>query len=294
MALGDIQDGYPGLAKFMGPHFDSGMGLFKRFADLNARNLLYMQAELVNLELELNVLTHDDHTSRDPTRETYEKSVWNMAHSPDSAQWKKVLEIRQKVKDYNDALLQQSQLCKLNKANDYDVGILLHWLLHAEGGNGFLEGFEARPWKKGERRDLISICSRARTDKFTRWAERKAYPWLYAKVLKRWKKPINGQEKVGIAHLNDNWFVRLARVMTVILSTLLPSIAVLGLYYVRSLPAHLGAVVGFSAMFSLALEVFTNSRPIEVFTATAAFAAVQVVFVGSTGQNSCECFVSQT
>jgi hypothetical protein len=80
--------------------------------------------------------------------------------------------------------------------------------------------------------------------------------------------------------------------------TLLPSIAVLALYFIDGMSARLGAILGFSAMFALVLALFTNARSIEIFTATAScvvslqipkltlthlsFAAVQVVFVGGT------------
>jgi len=44
MTSGRIQDGYPGLARLMGQDLDAdgGSGMFKQFAELNMRNLLYM------------------------------------------------------------------------------------------------------------------------------------------------------------------------------------------------------------------------------------------------------------
>ncbi|CAJ2501982.1 Uu.00g048350.m01.CDS01 [Anthostomella pinea] len=44
---------------------------------------------------------------------------------------------------------------------------------------------------------------------------------------------------------------------------------------------RLGLIVVFSACFSLAPALMTNARTIEVFAATAAFAAVNVVFLTS-------------
>jgi hypothetical protein len=112
------------------------------------------------------------------------------------------------------------------------------------------------------------------------------------------QKPIIGQENTRIVNYTASSFTRMARVITFCLSTLLPSIAVLVLYYIDELTARLGAIIGLSAMFSLVLALFTNARPIEIFTATASyvvfsmalysgltwlsFAAVQVVFVGGT------------
>jgi hypothetical protein len=66
----------------------------------------------------------------------------------------------------------------------------------------------------------------------------------------------------------------MARVTNVMLSTLLPSLAVLALYLIKDLLARLGAIVGFSAAFSLVLAVATKARPVEVFAATAAYVVV--------------------
>lgn len=40
--------------------------------------------------------------------------------------------------------------------------------------------------------------------------------------------------------------------------------------------------MGFSVLFSISLAIFTSAQRIEIFAATAAFASVQVVFVGGT------------
>jgi hypothetical protein len=49
-----------------------------------------------------------------------------------------------------------------------------------------------------------------------------------------------------------------------------------------SMIARLGTVAGFTALFAFTLAVVTEARRVEIFMATAGFATVQVVFVGST------------
>ncbi|KAI9863298.1 MAG: hypothetical protein M1813_003740 [Trichoglossum hirsutum] len=56
-------DGYDKLAAFMGDHHE--MLILRRFSMLNAKNLLYLQAELVNLEAELKDIVTSDRNSRD-------------------------------------------------------------------------------------------------------------------------------------------------------------------------------------------------------------------------------------
>lgn len=108
ISLGHIQNGYPGLAKFIGQDLDQGLGIFKQFSQLNARNLLYMQAELLCLEQELDVITYVDEHGTDPTTKNFARSVWEMKKPPNRPQWEKVLEIRGKLKDYSMSSLRST------------------------------------------------------------------------------------------------------------------------------------------------------------------------------------------
>lgn len=74
--------------------------------------------------------------------------------------------------------------------------------------------------------------------------------------------------------------------LSVVLSSLLPTVMILALYFIQSMLWRIGAVIIFTAIFAVALTVFTNARKIEVYSATAAFAAVEVVFIGSTANSS--------
>ena len=79
------------------------LAIFKRFSRLNLQNLLYLQAELTHLEADLNVLAERD--LADPNRSTYAGDWWYLAHyeAPDDEkdQWDKVLQIREKLKEYS-------------------------------------------------------------------------------------------------------------------------------------------------------------------------------------------------
>lgn len=96
-----VKNGYPGLAKFIGPNFDQGLGIFRQFAELNAQKLVYMQAEILCLEQELKFLTERDERGPDPTAKRFARSVWEMRRVGNSVQWAKILEIRDKLNDYS-------------------------------------------------------------------------------------------------------------------------------------------------------------------------------------------------
>ncbi|CAN9150506.1 unnamed protein product [Alternaria sp. RS040] len=136
---GRIQNGYPGLAKLLAQDLNEWSGIFKQFAELNVRNLLYMQAELLCLEQELEAITHVDENGNDPTTKNFARSVWEMKKAPDSPQWDKILEIRKKLREYNDCLLQQARVSKLDRAQVSDSRWLRYWLQHNEGGRDFLK-----------------------------------------------------------------------------------------------------------------------------------------------------------
>jgi hypothetical protein len=62
--------------------------------------------------------------------------------------------------------------------------------------------------------------------------------------------------------------------------------AILGLYFVSDSGTRLGMISAFTILFALSLRFLTNARRGEIFGATAAYAAVLVVFVSSNLSNS--------
>jgi len=106
--LDTVQNGYPGLARLIGPNIDQGLGIFREFAELNAKNLLYMQAEIICLQKELDVETYKDEYGPDAIANSFSRSVQDMRQSTtskDRGQWKKVLEIRDRLSAYSTFLI---------------------------------------------------------------------------------------------------------------------------------------------------------------------------------------------
>ena len=94
-------DGYDKLAHLMGQHEE--LMLMPRFSYLTAKDLLYRQAELVHLEAELEEIGLEDH-SKAGTPTNFQYSLFDLKRSlqagEESIQWRKVLEIREKIADY--------------------------------------------------------------------------------------------------------------------------------------------------------------------------------------------------
>ena len=186
---------YNKLSKFMGSWPE--VAIFRRFGALNAQNLLFLQAELVRLEDQLQSIREDDAQSADLEKKQSHQS-WRslvLAHEQGDAstsQWQKVLEIRDKLKEYSmsppglpsqfqsigevspkpptqpitnppasdAALLEYRELCKLQTPNQRSLEALREWLARPRCGDYFLRGIEADVWDAGEAEqaaDLVSL-----------------------------------------------------------------------------------------------------------------------------------------
>jgi len=55
-----------------------------------------------------------------------------------------------------------------------------------------------------------------------------------------------------------------------ILSSLLPTVVILVLYFVNKMLVRIGLIILFTAIFSLSLALFTEAKKVEIFSATAA------------------------
>lgn len=95
-------DGYHKLASLVGDHDE--LFMLRRFARANAKNLLYMQAEILHLEAELYDIAREDRSGREKRR-NYEYCVFDLKESfginGSDTQWRKILEIREKLKEYS-------------------------------------------------------------------------------------------------------------------------------------------------------------------------------------------------
>ena len=95
-------DGYPSFAEFIAR--DSDAAIYRRYGHLSARNLLYMQSELYELELELQQLDTEDANKVD--NDDAQKTARDWRYYSDEANERsrkhRVLQnkIRIKIKEY--------------------------------------------------------------------------------------------------------------------------------------------------------------------------------------------------
>ena len=102
-------EGYTRLASLMGACPE--VAILRRFGSLNARNLLYIQAELVALEGSLQACTEGNNASNDSDRVASARDWYTLSRLGSSSnnssdvdageEWRTMLEIREKLKEYS-------------------------------------------------------------------------------------------------------------------------------------------------------------------------------------------------
>ncbi|KAL8696341.1 MAG: hypothetical protein Q9224_002847 [Gallowayella concinna] len=259
---------YNKLATVMGDHQE--LAIFRRFQRLNAKSLLYMQAEILHLESELDMIELEDKRSEEKSRSLFHTSVFNLKEPcccPNNVQWKHALEIREKLERYT--LLLYSQAQALPNPCRRDLNTLQEWLDRPEGGDFFLQGREADTWNAEH--DVLTL-SRRQIDRdcLTGMVNDLVIPW-YHDLRSRWNKSVRIREVNGVWHYQFESMVAVINAISTLLSSLLPSTSIFVLYFLQSPVARLAAIMAFTTVFSSTLILVTKARRIDVFAATTAF-----------------------
>jgi hypothetical protein len=108
----------------------------------------------------------------------------------------------------------------------------------------------------------------------------KILPWYHRYLGGRKKKPANFDNDLdNIWEYKQEVFVGLANLICMVLSSLIPTTCIFALHFVKSMVARLAVITAMSFAFSFVMMFVVRGRRVEIFAATTAFAAVQVVFV---------------
>ncbi|CZR56439.1 uncharacterized protein PAC_06327 [Phialocephala subalpina] len=262
--------GYAKLGWLMGTFPDTAV--MRRFSALSAQNLLYLQAELTSLEEDLRKYAAEDDESSHPDRNVYslnwlalkESNAEDAEEGNNGSQWETMEAIRNKLEQYRK-----------------------EWMTRTDMGNIYLHGSDSTTWSNTAlRSDLVALKAQASDDMF--------YRWIYDQVTNRFHRLLGHyfkdsrqeEELAGTVVYGEAYVRRLTKAVTTVLACMLPILSIVVLYLVQNMSKRLGIVTAFTAIFSTSLVVMTNAEMADIFAATAAYAAVQVVFIGTTGSVS--------
>lgn len=293
--------GYPTLAAYIGATPE--LTIFRRFTNLQTQSLLYYQAELTYLEGQLRELEVEASNSEDldhPKSRFARDWEWLGAVDLNGGlnhHMTVVLRIRAVIKEYSTLkppnfhmntpearansdklLLQQAGLATLPKPGGYDLHYLQDWLLDPKGGKFPLQGPD-RNWVYSN--DLLALRRRAESDFSAKWVSERLLP-LYHRILGRYIHKKNPHRENEVTY-SDSLILKAASMLATTLAALLIVAPVVVLYEIGSMRARLGLMATFTVLFSLCVARLTGAKRTDVFAATAAFAAVQAVFLGSNG-----------
>ena len=128
-------------------------------------------------------------------------------------------------------------------------------------------------------RDMISLTPDPHREAFSRFLANKLGRLFLSSEEKQ------EERQKGFTSFSDHRVRTTTRVVAVVLSSILPVLSIVILYYVHSTNIHIGLIIVFSTLFSGVVALVSDARNVEVMAATAAYAAVLVVFVSGNLQS---------
>jgi len=299
--------GYQQLATYVSS--DASLSIFRRFATLNARNILYMQSELAALEerlLQLDAWADQSFQSgRNSGSGSGFTNIWALPRSwrtmqslgskkqvvdleagrgsinsgglsdPEdraSEMWSLQLRVPELLDAYNRALKHQAFLHGLQKPNARSHEALQHLLFDEKGNPALVLPFDAEYASKLE--DLVTLAPDKGQEILSRFLEDHFHFLFQTKADKA-----RSSEDSPLAFFSEDRIHRLVRGMAVTLSSILPILSVVVLYFINSNNIRLGLIVLFTVICSASLAFLSKASNSEIIVATATYAAVQVVFV---------------
>ncbi|KAF2832478.1 hypothetical protein CC86DRAFT_462761 [Ophiobolus disseminans] len=288
--LFDLVLGYPRMAGRMA--LKPQTAAFRRFSALNARMLLYMQADLCRLEVEL--MKEEKFDSDNPTEEKNRYATnynWlrvSAANERPPRQLQLIKEIKEKLREYNEFLLQISHVHALKEPDRFDLRDFQHFMGNEElMGVWALTDHDRDVWgsaiePEATSIDLVGIQTRHKEDSFSKWVAEHAI-YLLRCGLARVKRP---DKRTGMVGYYESSVLKITFGLTSILASLIPIASIIVLVVLSPRPidkafrAQIATIAAFNVLISVCLTIFTDAKRTDVFAVTAAFTAVQVVFLG--------------
>ncbi len=189
-------------------------------------------------------------------------------------------------------------MLRLHPANSLDFRTLRIHLARCRDKNSiFLRGYEAETWNHQHEGDLTSLTDRYRNkDVLSKLIDQHCIPWYDRVRGSKVRDSVSLAEVLGsretpdlrLWNYSDTTVSLVVSTIGIALAPLLPMTAILALYFVERQLTKILLTMLFTLLFSLALTLLTRARPVDRFIATAAFAAVLVVFVQPNDCGACK------
>ena len=170
--------GYPSLAAFIASDRDRTTLIYKRFDELAARNLLYLQSELAELQSRQRAFDQEDlvadmHAKQCARNYTDFKHAALQDHEArQEERWELAKRVRETMKEYREALLFESTLATLPPPSKGTLRAFREVFNNQAGGKGepfpTLGGHSAALYDDMD--DLVALRVRETSDRLTNFA----------------------------------------------------------------------------------------------------------------------------
>ncbi|KAI9172619.1 hypothetical protein HJFPF1_02126 [Paramyrothecium foliicola] len=256
--------GYQGYANFISS--DDELLILRRFDKLNVRAMLALQDEISELEEDLSKL--DTYYSAKATED-----VHNGTFRDDVGDRKSLMQrITPKILQYNELVLQQSELRKHKGPLNQSVDSIKNW--HHNHDYAAVSPDEQ---KYLEHDDLIAVVGQEKPP-----LSRLINNSTYLRSLGIWRqtnKTVPLHERGHVSYYSDKRIDRFATAAIVAVGVTMLITPLWILQAVQSIKGKLGIITSFIFLFLLTLSFAMATKPFEALGATAAYAAVLMVFI---------------
>ncbi|KAF5683577.1 hypothetical protein FDENT_7189 [Fusarium denticulatum] len=170
--------GFSALSSWIVSDRDQELLVFRKFGEISARNLLYLQCELLSIESKLKAwdkqVEGSNDTALEQAAETWEMMVEQAeADRPEAKEMLELVsQLRIKIKEYHEALDLQSKISQLNGPDQRALEVARNEL---HGGPLRRDGQKPNPILGGrgkdyldEAEDLVSLKTPAAVDPFSK------------------------------------------------------------------------------------------------------------------------------
>ncbi|CZR63052.1 uncharacterized protein PAC_12949 [Phialocephala subalpina] len=280
--------GFALVASKIASDADKTTTIYRRFDELSARNLLFYQAELAELEEQLREYDEDDSKARDESAVECQRDWSEFERSAEEGVVREkrrmvlVMKIREKLEKYHAALAAHQTLLNAPPPSPSTVKALRNWFFNNTSSTKPIDQQIPRLWGASERtydsiHDLVALRVPSDQDRLSNFIQNN-FSLLFA----------TSSPDGNTTYISERSVSHFVAIFSTVLAAIMLFGAIISLYIVKNPHALLGMLSGWTVLFAACVGLLTNARRDQIFGATAAYAAVLVVFVsGNLGGSPC-------
>ncbi|TVY42734.1 hypothetical protein LOCC1_G004107 [Lachnellula occidentalis] len=261
--------GFALVASKINSDADKTTTIYRRFDELSARNLLFYQAELAELKEQLKEYDEEDSQARDKIAVESQRD-WSVFERS-AGEW---------------VVREKRRMELMMEIRENTVKALRDWFFDSTGRA--TPKRTPRLWGASECmydniHDLVALRVPAEQDRLSSFIQNNF------SLLFQTSSPDG-----ATTYISERSVSHFVAIFSTVLAAIMLFGAIISLYYVKNPHALLGMLSGWTVLFAACVGLLTNARRDQIFGATAAYAAVLVVFVsgnlgGVPGAGSCVC-----